>query len=140
MKYRIAETEDLDLLAEWNHQLIRDEGHRNPMTVPELKERMRCWIHGEYTAVLFIENGRPVAYGLFREQADEIYLRQFFVERNLRRKGIGKKAIEHLIREIWPPQKRLTVEVLSQNQDGIEFWKAMGYKEYCLTLEKMPVL
>jgi hypothetical protein len=29
------------LLAELNHQLIRDEGHRNRMTVPELKRRMR---------------------------------------------------------------------------------------------------
>ena len=140
MEYRLANTDDLDLLAEWNHQLIRDEGHRNRMTVPELKERMRCWIHGEYTAVLFFENGHSLAYGLFREQEDEIYLRQFFVKRDLRRKGIGKKTIEYLVREIWSPAKRLTVEVLSQNQDGIEFWKAMGYKEYCLILEKMPVL
>ena len=28
---------DLDLLADWNRQLIQDEGHRNRMTVAELK-------------------------------------------------------------------------------------------------------
>jgi len=30
-----AAEHDLDLLAEWNHQLIRDEGHHNPMNVTE---------------------------------------------------------------------------------------------------------
>ena len=28
MQYRPANNDDLDLLAEWNHQLIRDEGHQ----------------------------------------------------------------------------------------------------------------
>lgn len=28
---RSAFNADLGLLAEWNHQLIRDEGHRNPI-------------------------------------------------------------------------------------------------------------
>ena len=138
MEYRVANAENLDLLADWNHQLIRDEGHRNPMTVPELKERMRNWILGEYMAVVFHENAEPVAYALFREQENEIYLRQFFVKRDRRRKGIGKKAIEILMGEIWNPTKRLTVEVLCHNQEGIAFWKDAGYKEYCLTLEKMP--
>jgi len=138
MDYQIAEEKDLDLLAEWNHQLIRDEGHRNPMTVPQLKERMRNWISGEYTAIVFYKNTEPVAYSLFREQENEIYLRQFFVKRGHRRKGIGKKAIKILMGKIWNPSKRLTVEVLCHNQEGIAFWKAAGYKEYCLTLEKMP--
>jgi GNAT superfamily N-acetyltransferase len=138
MDYRIAEDKDLDLLAEWNHQLIRDEGHRNPMTVPELKERMKNWLLGEYTAIIFYEGTEPAAYTLFREQADEIYLRQFFVKRGRRRQGIGKEAIEILMRQIWNHSKRLTVEVLCHNHEGIAFWKAVGYKEYCLTLEKMP--
>ena len=43
MDYRLANNDDLDLLAEWNHQLIQDEGHRNRMTAPELRERMRGW-------------------------------------------------------------------------------------------------
>jgi hypothetical protein len=50
--YRIATQADVPLLAELNHQLIRDEGHSNPMTVPQLAERMSNWIEGEYTAIL----------------------------------------------------------------------------------------
>jgi len=36
LAWRYASSADLGLLAEWNHQLIRDEGHRNPMTVEQL--------------------------------------------------------------------------------------------------------
>ena len=78
MEYRLATERDLDLLAEWNHQLIRDEGHRNPMPVPELRERMRGWLNGgEYKAVVFGPEANPLAYALFREDAAGVYLRNF---------------------------------------------------------------
>ena len=40
MTYRFANEHVAPLLAELNHQLIQDEGHRNPMDVPELTERI----------------------------------------------------------------------------------------------------
>ena len=43
-----------------------------------------------------------------------------------------------LIDQIWPPGRRLTVEVLCVNGAGVAFWKAMGYREYSLCLEIMP--
>ena len=50
------------LLAALNHQLIRDEGHRNPMTEAQLARRMRGWLaRGEYRAELFEEHGEVVA-------------------------------------------------------------------------------
>jgi len=85
MTYRRATTDDCPLLAELNHQLIHDEGHRNRMTVPELEQRMRGWLAGEYVAILFEEGGEVIAYALYREQAEEIYLRQLFVVRQRRR-------------------------------------------------------
>ncbi len=138
MDYRIATQDDLDLLAEWNKQLIQDEGHRNPMTVPELQERMKGWIESDYKAVVFCVAGEEIAYGLYREGPAEIYLRQFFVRRDRRRAGLGREAMAILRDRIWPKGKRLTVEVLTKNHEGIGFWKAIGYQEYCLTLEMMP--
>ena len=44
------------------------------MTVPELWERMKEWLTGEYKAVIFGSKSDPVAYALFRETATEIYL------------------------------------------------------------------
>ena len=46
LTWREALASDLGLLADWNQQLIRDEGHRNRMTVAQLEERMRLWLKG----------------------------------------------------------------------------------------------
>jgi GNAT superfamily N-acetyltransferase len=139
MTYRKATSADYALLGALNHQLIRDEGHRNPMNVAELTARMRRWVGtGEYTARLFEEDGKMVAYALYREFADEIYLRHLFVVRGRRREGIGHRVMQLLREEIWPRGRRLTVEVLCANTAGVAFWKAMGYREYSLFLEIMP--
>ncbi len=132
-----ATVSDLGLLAEWNHQLIRDEGHRNSMTVEQLAERMRKWLQGEYRAIIFSREG-PVAYALFKQEETFIYLRQLFVQRGERRIGIGRDAVEILRRDIWRSGVRLTVDVLCQNEAGVAFWRSLGYRDYSLTLEIMP--
>ena len=138
MNHRFATESDLDLLAEWNHQLIRDEGHRNSMSIPQLRERMKGWLEGEYRAVIFAVGSVPAAYGLYREDAKEIYLRQLFVKRGHRRQGIGREAVGILQQQIWLPDKRLTVEVLTANEPAVAFWRSVGYTDYCLTLEIIP--
>jgi predicted acetyltransferase len=135
MNHRSATPADAPLLATLNRELIKDEGHRNRMTVPELEERMRGWLAGEYTAILFEDQGTVVAYALFRELVDQIYLRQLYVVRTHRRLGLGREAMTRLRTEIWPRTKRLTVEVLIGNAAALAFWRAVGYRDYSLTLE-----
>ena len=108
------------------------------MTIPQLEQRMRDFIAGEYQAIIYEEVGEVVAYALFRERPEEIYLRQLFVVRHRRRDGIGRRAVELLRSEIWPKNKRLTVEVLIANKSAVAFWRAIGYADYALTLEIMP--
>ncbi len=138
MKYRLANLADCPLLAELNHQLIRDEGHPNPMTILELEERMRGWLTTAYQAVVFETDAEVVAYALYREDGSEIHLRQFFVVRHRRREGIGRQAMRILFDDIWPKNKRLTVEVLWKNKPAVEFWRAVGYQEHSLALEIPP--
>src|SRR5215510_1090273 len=126
MTFRRATLDDCALLAELNHQLIRDEGHRNRMTVPELEQRMKGWLASEYAGVIVEDAEEVVAYALYREQPEEIYLRQLFVARNLRRQGTGRRAVEIPRSNFWPPNKRLTVDVLVQNAAAISFWHALG--------------
>src|SRR5438445_745727 len=126
MRFRPATLDDCPLLAELNHQLIRDEGHRNRMTVRELEERMRAWLSGEYRAVIYEEESAVIAYALFREQPEEKYLRQLFVVRQRRRQGVGRKAVEILRSDIWPQSKRLTVDVLVTNKAALAFWRSVG--------------
>jgi predicted acetyltransferase len=138
MTFRRATLDECALLAELNQQLIRDEGHRNRMTVPELEQRMRDWLSSGYAAVLFEDGKEIVAYALYREQPEEIYLRQLFVARNRRRQGIGRNALEILRSTLWSENKRLTVDVLVRNTAAVAFWRAVGYNDYCLTLEILP--
>jgi GNAT superfamily N-acetyltransferase len=138
VKVRLATQDDCGLLAELNHQLIQDEGHRNSMTVSQLEQPMLGWLAAQYRAVIFEAEGEVVAYGLFCEQPHEIHLRQLFVVRHKRRRGFGRQAVEMLRSDIWPKNKRLTVDVLVANDDAVRFWRAVGYADYALTLEIMP--
>jgi ribosomal protein S18 acetylase RimI-like enzyme len=139
MDHRPATLRDCELLGEWNYQLIRDEGHRNRMTIGELTERMRGWLAGEYNAVIFAEGGQEVGYAVYREEPKELYLRQLFVRRDQRRRGYGRKAMEILRDQVWPSEKRLTVEVLVANEAAVRFWRSVGYRDYALLLEIVPV-
>jgi GNAT superfamily N-acetyltransferase len=138
MTFRPATLDDCPLLAELNHQLIRDEGHRNRMTVEQLEQRLRGWLGHEYRAVIFEDGAGVVAHALFGMQPEAIYLRQFFVVRHRRREGLGRQAMGMLRSEVWPKNARLTVEVLVNNKPALAFWRAVGYTDYCLTLEILP--
>ena len=138
LSWHEASEADLGLLADWNLQLIRDEKHRNPMTVEQLAERMRAWLKsGEYRAVVFSSDG-PVGHAVFKQDAGLIHLRQFFVRRDRRRTGIGRAAVAILREQIWPRDVRLTVDVLCHNEGGGAFWRSVGYRDYNLTMEIMP--
>ncbi|HEX3988940.1 MAG TPA: GNAT family N-acetyltransferase [Verrucomicrobiae bacterium] len=135
MTWRAAQRRDCRLLAEMNHQLIEDERHRNDMAVPELERRMKSWLEEGYQAILFERDGEIAAYALYHAQPEEVHLRHFFVARHLRRQGVGRAAFELLRNSIWPPARRLTVSVLCHNEGATKFWRAMGYKDYCLAME-----
>jgi len=138
MTFRHATLDDCPVLAGLNHQLIRDEGHRNQMTVPELEERMRSLLSGEYRAVIFEDGGDIVAYALYREQPDLVYLRQLFVVRDRRRQGLGRHVVEILRSRVWPKDRRLTVDVLLSNQSGVGFYRSVGYTDYAMSPEILP--
>jgi GNAT superfamily N-acetyltransferase len=118
-----------------NQQLIEDEGHRNAMDLAELETRMRSMLAGGYTATLFERGRHLVAYALWIEQPDWVYLRQFFVRRDYRRRGIGSQAVRVLADEVWPECKRIRVDALIGNRPAQEFWRAVGFTDYLITLE-----
>ena len=136
MHMRFASQADVALLARLNHELIADEGGDNVQSIPQLAERMTEWLEGRYQGVLFETSERePLAYALFRDEGESIFLRQFFVTRPHRHAGVGRTAMRQLLTEVFAPGKRVVVEVLSKNERGIAFWHALGFSDYFLTLE-----
>jgi predicted acetyltransferase len=135
LQFRFAGLEDCWQLGELNAQLIRDEGHHNPMTVPQLVERMTGFLSTDYRAVIFETGDEIAGYALFRPEPAHVYLRHFFVCQHLRRRGIGREALAWLWQNAWPETAYLRLDVLVHNTAGIAFWKAVGFREYCLTME-----
>ncbi len=136
MDYRTAGEADLPLLAELNQQLIHDEGHSNSMSVTELENRMRAWLVQAYTAVLFLNEGIVVGYALYRSDNAGIFLRQFFICRDQRRKSHGRDAMDLLLGRVWPAGCTVTLEALCANQAAIDFWRALGFEDYALTFRR----
>jgi GNAT superfamily N-acetyltransferase len=133
--YRFASPKDADIIAPMNSQLIRDEGHRNPMDILQLRDRMADWLRGEYQAVVFEQDSIPVGYALFKTEPGFIYLRQLFVVPPLRRRGVARAALSWLWSNAWSSAQRLRIDVLVGNTSGREFWRKVGFSEYCITME-----
>ena len=131
----MAEAGDVPKLASMNHELIEDEGHRNPMTLPELEARLRVWLAGAYMATVFERDDLVVGYALWRDKRDVVSLRHFFVARACRRQGVGREAMRLLLDEVFAAGKRVRVEALVGNETALAFWRAAGFRDYAVTLE-----
>jgi ribosomal protein S18 acetylase RimI-like enzyme len=139
MEFRYADEADAPFLADINRQLIQDEWDSEGMSIERLESRMRRWIADEeYRAVLFQEGGVTVAYSLVSLDEDSAYIRHFFVLKEHRSGGVGRRALELLFREIVPPTFRVTLDVLASNQSGHRFWRSMGFRDYAIRMERLP--
>ena len=132
--YIKASKNDCSELAVMNKQLIIDEGHSNKMNVPELENRMIKFISEDYVAYLAKDDSTTTGYCLFRPEIDHIYIRQLFIKSEYRRNGSGKRFIEWMKCNIWK-NKELVIEVLSKNIIGINFWRSIGFTDYCITMK-----
>ncbi len=139
--FRVATAADAAQIASWNQQLITDEGHDNAMGLDQLEVRMRTWLATEYRAIIFEARATPastpdpVAYALFRDTPDWIHLRQFFVMRDRRRRGIGARAVALLRASVFAPDKAVIVEAMTGNRPALSFWRALGFTDRYVGLE-----
>ena len=140
LTFRVAAAADLPQLASWNRKLIEDEGHDNTMSLEELVVRMRNWLTTEYQALIFEDPAAPapVAYALLRDTPEWVHLRQFFVARDRRRRGIGARAVALLRDSVIPPDKPVIVEAMAWNHPALSFWHAMGFADRYVGLESRP--
>lgn len=138
MRYRSCTSVDAPLLAPLNLQLIRDEGHSNPMDVAQLAERLAAWLNADYEAVLFEDGGGAAGYALFRREAGLVTVRQLFVVAERRRQGVAREALGWLWQNAWSDAKALRVEVLIGNTAAQAFWRASGCIDYGLIMEAEP--
>lgn len=122
---------DVETLAKLNKQLIEDEKNDNPMTLEELEYRMERFITTEYDAYFFLEKFEEaediIGYALVKNTCNPLYLRQFFIKLEYRKKHLGTEAF-HLLKE-YLKVDALDIEVLSWNEAGMKFWQSLGFCE-----------
>lgn len=139
MEIRYATEGDAPFLADINRQLIEDEWGGGGMSLERLEARMRRWIaDDEYRAVLFLEDGATVAYSLVSLDEDSAFIRHFFVIKEHRGRGVGRRAIDTLFSQVIPPGFRTTLDVLASNQGGHQFWRSVGFGDYAIRMERLP--
>lgn len=129
---------DIACLAQLNFELMEDEAHPYPLTLEDLRERMARWIAGEYQVLLFRRGERVCGYAVWRAEDRGAYLRHFYICRDQRRQGLGRAALALLRRDWLPRDLPIQLEAAIWNTDAIAFWRAVGFKDFGLTLEMTP--
>ncbi len=129
---------DIPQLAELNRQLMEDEAHPYMLDPETLRARMTRWVAGEYRVLVFRNGARICGYAAWCTEERGTYLRHFFICRGQRRRGLGRAIVERLRREHFPKDQPLQLEAAVWNTGAIAFWRAVGFKDFGLTLEMKP--
>ena len=134
LSVRLCDDQDLGLLARLNRQLIEDERHDKSLklSIGELESRMFGFIRSGYRAYVFEIEGNVIGYALVNVDAEPLYLRQFFIGRDVRRQGYGSLAFRELLQLL--STNTIDVEVLAWNESGREFWRSLGFQERSIGL------
>lgn len=130
-------TKDITLLAAMNKCLIEDEQSSNTMNLKELEKRMSVFLSGEYDAYFFADDtleasDKIFGYALVRNTASPLYLRQFYIKKEYRRKHLGSEAFKLLLDYL--KADTIDIDVLPWNKSGMAFWKSMGFAEICVSM------
>lgn len=127
MKIEKCTLKDIPRLAALNKQLIEDEKSDNPMNMSELEERMTGFLSSEYEAYFFVAEEKVIGYALVKNTCNPLYLRQFLIDREYRRKHYGTEAFDALMNYL--NVDSMDIEVLPWNERGIRFWENCGFRE-----------
>ena len=130
-----AELTDAERLAELNKCLIEDEQHPNPMNIAQLIERMKDWLATDYSCYMVKQDGHIIAYCLYRDDGGYYYMRQLYVDRAHRRKGIATQLLDWLYENVWT-DKKVRLDVLTHNEDAVAFYKRYGFRIGVFRMEK----
>lgn len=146
VELRKANINDIAVLAEMNQQLIADERSRNPLNVSQIESLMHSWLDGSWSAVMISKNENLIGYLLYQQRRDDydpeqliIFVRQFFVQRTYRRRGIGREAFEQIVSEYFPSDATIMLDVLATNSAALHFWEDIGFTLHSTTLKRKAI-
>ena len=101
---------------------------------------MRTWLdEGRCDAALAQRDEQPVAYVVWREDPDyaDVFVRQFFVVREHRSQGLGRRLFQTAVEEFWPGLL-LRLDVYDSNPRSGAFWESLGFVPFSRLMRREP--
>jgi len=124
-----ADPQDALRLAELNQKMIQDSGHHNGLDHDGLFQRMLNWLtSGEYQGHLISHDGQVIGYCLTKREPGRAHLRQFYIEPEYRRNGLGTRAVQLLLNGHLGGIEMIHLDVHPGNAAGIAFWRQNGFE------------
>ena len=69
---------------------------------------------------------RVLGYSIHQNDPDRVVVHALAVRRSARGRGVGRALVETLMRLLGPHRRELMTRVRESDEDGREFWRAMG--------------
>ena len=133
-----VDASQVEELADLNRQLLEDERHPESMTRAELAARMASWLREDHTCYVARRAGVTVGYCLFRDAGRYFYLRQLFIARSHRRRGLATALLDWMYAHVWDG-KPVRLDVFAHNEQAVAFYQAYGFRVAVLRMERRPV-
>jgi len=127
---------DLDRLTRMNILLREDERMDNFMTEEEVRTRMTGFLEGDsYRTFLLKENEKVFGYILLNIAREPVYLRHLYVERDYRKKGLGRLMLKKSMNML--NLKEIDLEVMVWNDNAVRFYEKYGFKKRYIGMRYM---
>ena len=127
MQIKLCTVEDVHLLAKLNQLFIEEEEPESHVSLPHVEDRMLSYINSEYDAFFFQKDDKTVGYALCSKSKTPLYLRQFYISHDERRKGYGKEAFTQLLAYLNISLN--DIDVYAWDDSGVAFWRSLGFNK-----------
>lgn len=141
IQLRIATSADSEYLLEMSYQLLEDEGLEEDISMIERQAVLQEWIEDGWSILLILKDHQIAGYMIYRKQREEfpsheqtVFVREFFVRREYRRRGVGRSAFELIVNEYIPRDVTITLNVPAANHTALRFWQEKGFEVFSTTL------
>jgi GNAT superfamily N-acetyltransferase len=142
---RAADLKDARVLARMNSRLVEDQGTVNTWSLAKYEQRFLDWLQaGTWQVDIILEDGQIIGYAVYQQRGDYynpeqpvIYVRQYYIERTHRRRGLGRAAFQELIDRRFPTgYDAIELDVVATNPGGQQFWTKLGFAPYFIAMKK----
>jgi len=128
MTIRIAEMADVPELVRMNILLREDERMDNVLSADEIRIRMEMFLaSADFRVYVFSDAETVPGYCVLELNRKPLYVRQLFVKRECRGKGIGSACLKEIMS--LQGADEIDIDVMEWNENAIAFYERFGFRK-----------